>query len=891
VLQLTHGQTAAAVAGAKVHVTSSDGRFAETFTSLADGRVYAVAPHGDVALRFDPCPLMGGGRLITTDPLVQHSVEPAETVEAIPVTYWHAIDVSVAPTVKAPGGNTAPLIGADVTVDYRGSVYAPSSSLIKTLASGASEVSFEYCFPGVYSVTVTPPATTQDVLIDKAQKKVVTRAVKAGESFTVPAEFTSAPTQEIKLLVKTPQNKPLAKNLRLHIHGPDNLLIPVTAKKQSFTTVVPAGVPLSVGLDPATVPKIGDVPLTLVAPDQALVAQPDMKTIELELGYEHSITIHAVDEQGHPVPGGMIDIFDQGQKAVDTVVTDGQGLFIAGMPAKGIYFLAPHSIGGEPARRDRVDVQSNVDAYVSFSYRNGPAAAKADGEALTDLSAYPVLTEEVSTTGVPAPSAGGSGTGGPSAGYGRTVDQVMRDVLGWRPGGDVAGFQAALTGAFQLRAVEGHTEWSWQQRGYAVQADMGALTGAQASIYARAKAALDQIQPLLFGLTAINPALYPPQDLEAIRTVVAAELQELVNELALEGGPRIQRVDELFRLLLGESLSSFSPNPDLVQGQLGILRERFGLTVDEIDTVDEERIVTNFRIIVEQILALQSSWHTDRKLLSGVSSKTALGTLLIWLSRGLEAVVESVGDLTFVLDSVYVDAAQRQVIELRFADLPVEVPSLPIRGSHNTPITYTFGHHEAPLLLSDLLDWVVRACQDEGPRIVQDAGKDGVFAFEPVLDKLRILIHATRKVARHGATLPTGMRTPRVDRALQVLAGQLDEAANFARLVKRDAVPQIAFASYAPGTLPTHAGQIIVNLSGSNFRPRASAVLSAEGREDLATLSSPVAFNTPSTVSAYFVDPTTVTAYVGTTWMISLINDDGTQSNQIEVLRVPRNKG
>ena len=116
-------------------------------------------------------------------------------------------------------------------------------------------------------------------------------------------------------------------------------------------------------------------------------------------------------------------------------------------------------------------------------------------------------------------------------------------------------------------------------------------------------------------MTPINPALYPPQDLEAIRTVIATELQELVGELALEGGPRIQRVDQLFSLLLGDRVGSKNLNPDVVQGNLGILRDRFGLTIDQIDTVDEERIVTNFRIVVEQVLSLQASWSTDRGLL------------------------------------------------------------------------------------------------------------------------------------------------------------------------------------------------------------------------------------------------------------------------------------
>ena len=528
-----------------------------------------------------------------------------------------------------------------------------------------------------------------------------------------------------------------------------------------------------------------------------------------------------------------------------------------------------------------------------------------DGEAVTDLSAYPVLTEEVSTLGPPAPAGGASGGGGSGTGYGRTVDQVMRDVLGWRPSDDVAGFQAALTGAFQLSHVEGHTEWSWQQRGYAVQADMGALTGAQASIYARAKSALDQIQPLLAGLTTLNPALYEPQDLETIRTVVSTELAELVNELALAGGPRIQRVNELFRLLVGENRKSFNINPDLVQGQLGTLRQRFALTRDQVQTVDEERIVTNFRIIVEQVLALQASWYTDRKLLAGVTSQTSLGTILIRTSRALEAVCESVNDLTFALDSVYVDAAQRQVVELRFADLKVkDVPTLPLRGNPPAAAPVELGPHEAPIFLSDLLDWVFRASRDEGPKIIQDAGKQGIFAFQPVLNTLRILVRATGQVARERNDLPAGLRTPRVGRAIKVLAAQLDEAANLTTLVRADLAPQVASASIqnpntgqsvgeaALATLPA----IEIVLTGSNFRPRAKAVLIAENREDLADVTVNANVNTPSSASATFGNP----AYsprgqrggspngAKTIWQVSLINHDETQSVPIEVLRVPR---
>jgi hypothetical protein len=439
----------------------------------------------------------------------------------------------------------------------------------------------------------------------------------------------------------------------------------------------------------------------------------------------------------------------------------------------------------------------------------------------------------------------------------------MRDVLGWRPSGDVAGFQAALTGAFQLREVEGHREWSWQQRGYAVQADMGALTGAQASIYARAKNALDQIQPLLAGVTALNPTLYPPQDLEAIRSIIGAELQELVTELALEGGPRIQRVDELFRLLIGESRKSLDPNPDHVQGQFGIMRDRFGLTVDWVDTVDEERILTNFRVVVEQVLALKESWIYDRDLLRVVDANSSLGTILIWLSRGLEAVCESVDDVTFALDSVYVDAAQRQVIELK---LPGQ---------------------SAPLLLSDLLDWVQRSARDEGPRIIQDGGKDGVEAFAPVLSELRGLVKATRDLtgSARGALLPDGMRTPRVRRAFQVLEAQLTEAARLSKLVQRYDQPQITSAVVARDV---STGEIEVKLTGTNFRQPASAFLIPENREDIADVPARrTHVRNPSAATAHFRIPRHGLDGVRVTWQVVLVNADGTQSNQaaIQVLR------
>jgi hypothetical protein len=103
---------------------------------------------------------------------------------------------------------------------------------------------------------------------------------------------------------------------------------------------------------------------------------------------------------------------------------------------------------------------------------------------------------------------------------------------------------------------------------------MGAVTGAQASLYARAKAALDQSLPLLEGLYPLR-ADSDSQDVEAIRAIVRSGLTELVYELGQVGGPREQRVNALFGSLLGNRPSE--RNPEEVGGLLGKLRQEFGL--------------------------------------------------------------------------------------------------------------------------------------------------------------------------------------------------------------------------------------------------------------------------------------------------------------------------
>lgn len=874
------------IPGVKVELKDAGGG-TKSFSSRADGNVYAIWPAGEVQVEPQ--------KIANYMPVQSGFIARTEQAKGpIAVEYQPMrARITVRPEL-VPGGAVNAIPGVTFELSRDG-----QEEPLRQVNQGSQACVFSDLEPGWVTVRIVAPARyngSQVTLVDETTEVPV--GLAPGDNIDLSPYFQfKYRTGEIKGRVVDSDKNGLED---IKIVASSNGMVEDADSDRDGRYILPG---LRVGtwtitLDQSAVERNGR---TLIAEPSGQVinvaADKTKKAKKFTLkSDEHGIKGNVKDSGGNPVPYAIVQIRDQRMKVIDTVVADEQGAYSWKSPSSGMFVVNLLKKDGETVQRQVVTVNSwatqdllSTDAIsrlalnvpganqtgsgVSAAGQTGPANGSAEREAFTDLAAYPVLTEEVSTTGVPAPAAGGTGGGGGAA-YAQVVDQAMRDVLGWRPGGDLSGFQAALTGAFQLREVEGHTQWTWQQRGYAVQADMGALTGAQASIYARAKSALDQMQPLLSGLTPLNPALFPPQDLEAIRTVITAELQELVTELALPGGPRIQRVDQLFHLLTGNRVGSRNLNPDQVQGNLGTLRDRFGLTVDEIDTVDEERIVTNFRIVVEQVLSLQASWSTDRGMLTPFDPRASFGTVLIWLSRSLEAVCESVSDLTFALDSVFVDAAQRQVIELKFPG-------------------------EKALLLSDLLDWVQRASGEEGPRIIQDAGKDGVFAFAPVLLRLSGLISSTRQAAQQDTSLPAGMSTPRVDRALQVLVSQLAEAANLAGQVNRDAPPQIEGAlvyppgvsvipgssvSYSLNTLPGNPASIQVGILGGNFRPNASVVLIAQDREDLPELHTrSIKVTPPNYIITTFRNPAMVPGSGGVTWLVAVTNEDGTHSNQFPI--------
>lgn len=418
-----------------------------------------------------------------------------------------------------------------------------------------------------------------------------------------------------------------------------------------------------------------------------------------------------------------------------------------------------------------------------------------------DLSSYPILTEQVNFPSAPAAGTPAAPTGalGGNLSLQQVVDGALRDVLGWRPKTpDNKGFVAALNQSFDLKEVEGHVEWKWNQRSYLgqVETDLGAVTGAQASIYTRAKAAIDQSLPLLSGLSplAIDVA---QEDIESIRTIIRTEMIELVKHFGTVGGPPVFLVDNLFRLLIGRDPFG---SPEEVGGNLRILRDRLGLSRNMVNSLENEQNYTNFLILVDYIVSLKQSWDGYRQYFSrSPSVQPYLGTQLVLFSRALTAINEAVQDVYFTMDSVFLGPAERQTLQLNFAGHTI-TPLPAVTGDNDFTrnkdvqqnkdvLSYTFDSDAAPLYVSELMDSVTQTVQ-QATDMVQDTGKDGVIAVFSTLVMLRKYVRGALTAWKGGVQatntgvstgdVPAGYKTDRVQRAIQELADQLDNAAELA---------------------------------------------------------------------------------------------------------------
>jgi hypothetical protein len=385
----------------------------------------------------------------------------------------------------------------------------------------------------------------------------------------------------------------------------------------------------------------------------------------------------------------------------------------------------------------------------------GPAvSASLISDSVEDIASYPMLTEPLGPSGgAPAAYAGGQPAG---ALLQRTVDAALKATLGRLPKfTDDKAFVAALSQSFSITQVEGRSVVRWQPRSYVGQTELGgAVTGAQASVYARAADALAAVEKLVAGLYPLLPDA-DPQEMDAARAIVLAEFRAAVAELGMEGGPRTQRVDELFKVLLHENVTGIGGITAV--GMIDYLGKVFGLDAGQVNTIDEEQDVSNFLLVTDWVVSTEASWNAFKTTVLGKD----LGTRLILLSKALQVVAESVDEVYAAMDSVFVGEAERSVASFRVGAGPDDV-----------------------MLVSDLLSWVGTFATDEAPSLAQEGGRRGVVAIISTADTLATLLGQLVGALPVDPTLPEGLRHPRVRHPLNELRTYLGRVAQLAEEIR-----------------------------------------------------------------------------------------------------------
>jgi hypothetical protein len=391
-----------------------------------------------------------------------------------------------------------------------------------------------------------------------------------------------------------------------------------------------------------------------------------------------------------------------------------------------------------------------------------------------DAISYPILTEEIgyppAVTSRPGPAGGGfsSGGGGTAQGLGQIATRAIGEALGWKPNiTDAKGFVGALTQSFTLTEVEGHVESKWNPRSYTVQTDLaGVISGAQASLYARAKVAQDNCLPLLDSLYPLDPTA-DPEFVKALREMAKSQIAEIVKQFGVVP-PSILRVNTYFKILMGAEHLRFHDeprvecDPDKIKGTLGSLRDTYGIYFLYHDrdnqfsnSVQDEQDITNFRMISDYMTSLLQSWLVNGKyfLLSPTRLPAFLGTQLVLISRQLGVIAETVNEVRFALDSVFIGPNERQTLLIEFQD------------RHELPAMY----------LEDVLTEIEGSVTDELPRLIQDGGRIAITNnLLPVLQTLMNMVQGAKDPQNLDA-LPDGFSTARVRHALDDLSDQLTQ--------------------------------------------------------------------------------------------------------------------
>jgi TIR domain len=299
------------------------------------------------------------------------------------------------------------------------------------------------------------------------------------------------------------------------------------------------------------------------------------------------------------------------------------------------------------------------------------------------------------------------------------------------------------------------------------------LTGAQGSIYVRAKKAFEESAFLLHELVSLDPEA-DERDIAEIKETIKIAMSKLLKELSKPLGPSVSEVNSCFRSLLGPEKPSGSSalveaDPERIGGSLGLLRNVCGLSLYNgvfVSTLDDERNATNFRIIADYIICIAQSWAWNSLLTTPLTPNPTFRFQLFFILNALSELTELCGRLRSALADASISSATQRTLLIQFPD---QLDGKPFSSS--------------PIFLHDLLSRLEHFASEEGPRLLR-RGSKFVFAmsFVPELTALCDLMQCARRPT-NSRSLPNGYQAADVQRAFWQTSDHLKEVLNLAKVV------------------------------------------------------------------------------------------------------------
>ena len=107
---------------------------------------------------------------------------------------------------------------------------------------------------------------------------------------------------------------------------------------------------------------------------------------------------------------------------------------------------------------------------------------------------------------------------------------------------------------------------------------------------------------------------------------------------------------------------------------------------------------------MDYVISLFQTWVNNRQFftLGSPNQSAFFGTQLVLISRQLSVILETVNEVRFALDSVFIGPSERQTLLLQFQ-----------------------GNDPPPIFIEDMLNELQDFFSDEGPRLLRDGGRTG----------------------------------------------------------------------------------------------------------------------------------------------------------------------